>query len=214
MKKITLIATSALLLIANAACTNEEVKTATPTKIAESFPTGTNIRYIDSDSITEYYNLAKDYKEWVMKKNESLESQIKKLYAPAQRFEAECQKKAQSHGYLTEESYKADLQKYQNMMTNAAKKEQTLRRQAAEEEAQWAQQLQDSINSFIIDYNKKHKYDAILYKAAGVYFNPSLDITKEVIDGLNNRYNNVASEADTASTDTVETKANTTTPIK
>ena len=51
------------------------------------------------------------------------------------------------------------------------------------------QQLNDSIQSFIKDYNSSHHYDAILFKAAGVYFNPALDITKEVVEGLNGRYN-------------------------
>ena len=78
------------------------------------------------------------------------------------------------------------------MMINAQKQEQSLRRQANEEDVQWQKQLQDSINSFVIDYNKEKKYDAILYKAAGVYFNPSLDITNDVIEGLNARYNKVA----------------------
>ena len=49
-------------------------------------------------------------------------------------------------------------------------------------------QLTDSIESFIKEFNKTKGYDAILYKAAGVYFNPALDITDEVIKGLNARY--------------------------
>ena len=35
-------------------------------------------------------------------------------------------------------------------------------------------------------------YDAILYKNAGVFFNPALDITAEVIEGLNAAYNKSA----------------------
>ena len=53
-------------------------------------------------------------------------------------------------------------------------------------------QLNDSIEAFIKEYNKTRGYDAILYKAVGVYFNPALDITDEVIKGLNARYNKVA----------------------
>ena len=52
-------------------------------------------------------------------------------------------------------------------------------------------QLTDSIEAFIKDYNRKKGYDAILFKAAGVYFNPALDITSEIIEGLNARYNKV-----------------------
>jgi outer membrane protein len=208
MKKLALLVSSAVLMFAMMACSSKECETTVQAKQAESFPTGTNIRYIDADSITEHYNLAKDYKEWLIKKNESLEANVKSLYLAAQRFEASCQKKAQSNGYLTEESYKADVQKYQNMITNASKKEQALRRQAAEEDAQWTQQLQDSINSYIIDYNKEHKYDAILYKAAGVYFNPTLDITNDIIEGLNSRYTKVAkkNEAKVEQADSVAEK--------
>lgn len=202
MKKISLIA-SACLLLMSTACSSEGTSTEKGTqdssqvvKKADPFEAQTNIRYIDMDSITEHYNLAKDYKEWLMKKNESLEKQIRSLYASAQKFEAECQKKMQSNGYLTEAAYKADVQKLQNMAVNAQKKEQEMRRQAAQEDAQWTRQLQDSINSFVIDYNKEKKYDAILLKAAGVYFNPSLEITKDIIEGLNARYNNVAPKKD------------------
>lgn len=206
MKKISLLASSILLLFAFSACSNEDKNDAAQAKQAEAFPTGTNFRYIDMDSITEHYNLAKDYKEWLIKKNESLEKQVRSLYASVQRFEAECQKKAQANGYLTEASYKADLQKYQNMATNAAKKEQELRRQASEEDSQWTQKLQDSINSYVIDYNAEFKYDAILFKNAGIFFNPSLDVTKDIIDGLNARYNRISTSDDSEKVDSTKTK--------
>ncbi len=48
--------------------------------------------------------------------------------------------------------------------------------------------LMDSINNFIIEFNKERKYDAILFRDAGLYFNPALDITAEVVEGLNARY--------------------------
>ena len=46
----------------------------------------------------------------------------------------------------------------------------------------------DAIREYIVEYNKEHKYDAILFKEAGLYFNPSLDITGEVLQGLNAAY--------------------------
>ena len=49
-------------------------------------------------------------------------------------------------------------------------------------------QRQESIHNFLVDYNAEHRYDAILLRAAGIYFNPALDITDEVIKGLNARY--------------------------
>ena len=54
--------------------------------------------------------------------------------------------------------------------------------------------VNDSIRNFIADYNKDKKYDAILYYSPAVgmgsalYFNPQLDITNEIVNGLNARY--------------------------
>ena len=40
-------------------------------------------------------------------------------------------------------------------------------------------------------YNSTRGYDAILLKQAGLYFNPALDITDEIVKGLNSRYTRV-----------------------
>ena len=47
----------------------------------------------------------------------------------------------------------------------------------------------DYIDNSLIEYNKTKKYDAILDRAAGLYFNPALDITDEVVKALNEAYN-------------------------
>ena len=66
-----------------------------------------------------------------------------------------------------------------------------LSRNTENELAQQQLQLNDSIENYIKEYNKTKGYDAILFKAAGVYFNPALDITNDIISGLNARYNKV-----------------------
>ena len=53
---------------------------------------------------------------------------------------------------------------------------------------QMQRRLNDSINNFILDYNAVHGYDAILLSEAGVYFKPELNISAEVIEGLNARF--------------------------
>ena len=99
-----------------------------------------------------------------------------------------------SNGYLSEESYNADMAKYNKMQQDAAVYIDNLQRTTEQELAQQQLQLNDSVENFIKQYNKTKGYDAILFKAAGVYFNPDLDITKEIIDGLNARYNKVATK--------------------
>ncbi len=154
--------------------------------------TALNIRYIDSDSLLANYNLAKDVQEATMRAVSRIDNARQSKANEIQKFAAQVQQKAQSNGYLTEQSYNADMQKLQKMQQDAENYLAGLSRNADNELAQQQIQLSDSIESFIRDYNKTHGYDAILYKNAGVYFNPALDITAEVIKGLNARYTKTA----------------------
>jgi len=150
-----------------------------------------NIRYIDGDSIAANYNLAKDFKEASIRTMNKLENAQRAKAAEIQKFATQVEEKVRSNGYLSEASYNADVQKLNKMQSDAQAYLATLQRNAEQELAQQQMQLNDSIESFIKDYNAVHGYDAILFKNAGVFFNPALDITGEVIEGLNARYNKV-----------------------
>ena len=150
-----------------------------------------NIRYIDGDSIAASYNLAKDFKEASIRTMSKLENAQRAKAAEIQKFAAQVEEKVRSNGYLSEASYNADVQKLNKMQQDAQAYLATLERNAQEEIVRQQLQLNDSIESFIKDYNATHGYDAILFKNAGVYFNPALEITGDVIEGLNARYNKV-----------------------
>ena len=64
-----------------------------------------------------------------------------------------------------------------------------LQRTTEAEIAQQQVQLMDSIRNYVKIYNEDKHYDAILLKSAGLYFDESLDVTKEILEGLNARYN-------------------------
>ena len=59
------------------------------------------------------------------------------------------------------------------------------------EVAQNTQQLTDSITNFMTEYAKQRGYTMILRKPATFYIDPALDVTDDVIKGLNKRYNKV-----------------------
>lgn len=151
-----------------------------------------NIRYIDGDSVTANYNYAKDLKELAVKAYSKLESAQQSRENDITTFGKSIDSKMKTNGYLSEESYKADVAKFQKMQADAQNYLAGLQRNTEMELAQQQQQLNDSIEAFIKDYNKAKGYDAILFKAAGVYFNPALDITNEVVKGLNERYTKVS----------------------
>lgn len=151
-------------------------------------PTALNIRYIDLDSITANYNLVKDYNEINIKTMSRLDNAQRAKQAELQKRANEIQNKLKNNGYISEATYNADMQKFQQQQRDAEIYLGNLQQQAQQDALDQSQALNDSLNNYIEIYMKSHNYDAILLRAAGVYFNPALDITKEIVDGLNQRY--------------------------
>ena len=121
----------------------------------------------------------------------NLESEAKRHQNSLQSFAANVEKKRQNNGYLTEASFNADMQQYNDMQNKAQKAVANLQSNFETAAITAQKTVNDSIEAFIRDYNKEKGYDAIFMKGATLYFNPVLDITQEVIEGLNARYNKV-----------------------
>ncbi len=196
MKNFALCAKSLMLIFAlfAASCTNsnDSANSSAPTATADQPVAMINIRYIDADSIAAHYNLAKDFKEAQMRQVSKIDNAQRSRGAEIQKLANQIQQKINSNGYLSQESFNSDQELLNKKNTEAQNYLASLQREAEQEMIQQQMQLNDSIEAFIKEYNKTRGYDAILYKAVGVYFNPALDITDEVIKGLNARYNKVA----------------------
>lgn len=183
------------LIITMGACNQQENKDkkkdtnnpAAPAKANEQL----TIRYIDEDSVVQNYNLAKDFNELAIRLQNEMDQASKRYSDQLGNFENSMKQKYQNNQY-NENSYNADMQKYQQMQQNAQNEMAKLQQNNANQLQQSQKQVNDSIENFLKDYAKKNNYDLILRKAATFYVNPSLDVTDEVIEGLNKRYTKVA----------------------
>lgn len=179
--------------VSSASCSSDKEEKAAPAKkeakaTSENLP---NYRYVDPDTILAKYNLAKDYSEEMTRMQDNLDAETKRHETSLQSFASQIQNKAQNNGYLTQESFDSDQQKLASMQANAQKSVGNMQQKYAEAAMKAQQAVNDSIIAFIEEYNKKHGYDAIFNKQAAFHFNPELDITDEVLEGLNARYNKV-----------------------
>ena len=104
------------------------------------------------------------------------------------------QQKYQNNQYLTEEAFNADQAKLQKMQADAESYLANLQQSIANELNQSQIQLLDSIDNFLKDYAKKKGFDMVLRKSATLFIDEKYDVTKEVIEGLNKRYNKVGSK--------------------
>lgn len=150
-----------------------------------------NYRYVDLDSVLSNYNLAKDYNEEMLRMQSNMQNEVKRHENSLQSLATTMQNKIQNNGYLSEASYQADQKQYADMQNKAQKAVATLQNNLESTALIAQKNVNDSIEAFIREYNLSKGYDAIFFKAATLYINPALDITNEVIEGLNARYNKV-----------------------
>lgn len=177
-----------------ASCGNKESnKAATETKIANIIAKADsmlpNYRFVDIDTVFVYYNLAKDYNDEMLRLQANYENEVKRHQNSIQSFATNVEKKRQNNGYLSEQSLNADIQQLGTMQDNAQKAIANLQNNLLAADQQGRQTVTDSILAFINEYNMTKGYDAIFLKGVTLCSNPALDITKEVIEGLNARYN-------------------------
>ena len=149
------------------------------------------IRYIDEDSIMANYNLAKDINEAMLRRQNQYDAAQKQRGSDINKFGNAMQQKYQNNQYLTEEAFNADQAKLQKMQADAESYLANLQQSIANELEQSQIQLLDSIDNFLKDYAKKKGFDMVLRKSATLYIDEKYDVTKEVIEGLNKRYNKV-----------------------
>lgn len=189
MKKLAIVG-SALFVFASmlisTSCNNQNETLSAASNGNDS--TALSIRYIDLDSVTANYDLVKDFNEVTLRTQANLNSAVQAKQQEIQYKAGEIDRKLRNHGYISEQMAQEDYQKLQQQQQKAEAYINNLQMKAQQEQLDQQMAFLDSLNNFIADYVKTHPYDAILFKNAGVYMNPKLDITKEVVAGLNARY--------------------------
>lgn len=195
MKKNSIAAKSLIALLAAGmiSCANGENKdtaaTSTPETSTDSAATpALSIRYVDIDSVMASYTLSKEIDEQGRKLMLDYQRMENQKSNELQNLAAQIEQKRNNNGYLSQESFDADVQNAQRKQNEAAKILGAHQEKINKQMAEFNRQLTDSIQNFIKDYNATRNYDAILYRGSGLYFNPALDITDEIIAGLNARY--------------------------
>lgn len=188
MKKLKLVRTG--LMAASAAmlmaCNGQKAETAAPAAAASG---DLKIAYVEIDSLMSQYQFCKDYTLLLTRKGENaratLNQKAKNLEADAQDF----QRKLQNNAYTQERA-----QQENNRLVKAQQDLQELQERLAmeldQETASYNNALRDSLQSFLKAFNKDKGFKMILSKAGDnmLLADPAMDITKEVVEGLNKAY--------------------------
>ncbi|MCM1319319.1 MAG: OmpH family outer membrane protein [Muribaculaceae bacterium] len=199
MKKLFTALCIAILSIGfcTTACSNADSKddkaqssTKAKPKPSKNAQTGNlpNYRYVDSDTLLAKYNLAKDYQEEMLRQQNAYENTARQRQSAIESLMKKYDQQMKN-GQMNEASYNAAMQDLQSRQAAAEKELSQLQVNMQNQMLEAQKIVNDSIMNFVQEYNESFGYDAILMKAATLYIDPALDITDEILEGLNARYN-------------------------
>ena len=149
-----------------------------------------DIVYIDLDRILMDYDMANDLRSVVETKVQNIQAEVtrrgKKLENDVKSFQEKLDK-----GLMTRSVAEAQGQKLQQQELEfnnyAAQKQQEIN----EEQVVMMNQLGDAIQTFLTKYNEEKQYAMIITNSGGapvISADPALDITDDVLAGLNEEY--------------------------
>ena len=149
-----------------------------------------DIVYVDLDRILSEYDMANDLRSVVETKVQNIQAEVtrrgKKLENDVKAFQEKIDK-----GLLTRTNAEIQGQKLQQQEIDfnnyAAQKQQEIN----EEQMVMMNQLGDAIQTYITKYNEEKQYAMIFTNSGGapiITANPALDITDDVLAGLNEEY--------------------------
>lgn len=202
MKK-TIFGLGAMLLLMAASCGGSGDKKApagSKNATATAVPTPgamPNYRFINFDSLCAKYNLAIDFTEQMMRLQNNYDSEVKRQSSSISSKEQSLQKKYESLANSRvplpseQEAFEKEMQIYQNMQVQAQQSVTKLQLEIEKTAAENLNTIMDSVQRFLGSYAPAHGYDAVLFSSNAPYYNPALDVTDEVVEGLNARYNKI-----------------------
>lgn len=194
MKKKNVIVNGLLALAVMTAFTQCDNNKGTTTNTGNAAPTGgvseLKIAYVEIDSLLTQYNFCKDLNEAMMRKQENVNATLNEKMKALDNEVREFERKYNNHVFTPERAQQKQA-RLLKMRQDLEAQHQRLMAELQQENDKNSMQLRDSINSFLKEYNKTKGYSLIISNTGAdnlLYADPSLNITKEIIEGLNKRY--------------------------
>ncbi len=149
------------------------------------------IAYINIDSLLLHYQFAKDANESLIKKQEDSRLTINTKARQLQVEMAEFQHKLENNAFLSRDRAEQEQTRLQKKQQDLQALDGDLSKQLVQIQQKMSEQLRDTINAFMKQFNKDHKYQMILSNTSSdnvLYAEKGYDITAEVTKLLNERF--------------------------
>ena len=148
------------------------------------------IAYVDLDSIQENYNYYKEKMDEFERKKETADRDLNNAF---QKIENERIAFVQKGNAITQVEAENFQREYTRKMQNLENQKKSLENNIQSEGVKTMEELKKKINEFLTEYNKEKGYSYIFSYSSTInilfYKDTALNITSEVVSGLNDAYN-------------------------
>ena len=193
MKKTLIVLGAAALVALASSCNQNQAAAPEATAAKDSVAVAGSIVYFNMDQVMDGYDMANDLNSVFETKTSGIQAEIdrrgKKLEKDATDFQNKVDK-----GLLTTSVAQAQYQKLQQQQQEYQQYVVRKQQEMAEEQQVMMNQIANAIAEYVAEYNATHQYALILTTAGGVLStpvvtgDPSLDITEDLLAGLNAAY--------------------------
>lgn len=189
MKRRTFITIAAALLLLGATSCNNTSKQNPEATAPVAIEGGLKVAYIDTDTLLAKYQYAIDLEKQLA---DYTEQQRRYGQQQVETFQKDYNNYLQNGSTMTltqQQAKEAELKQRAEKMQTL---EQELMAKIAEKQSAETAKIMNAIYAYVREYNAANQqFDLILTKQATLYINPAMDITNEIVAGLNEEYKNL-----------------------
>jgi outer membrane protein len=148
---------------------------------------GNKVAYLDLDSLENNYEYYKKIKAEFDHKQTTSNDEITELQ---KRYQARAMQLQQKGPTMSQQDQESALKEINQMQQNLQAKKQSLDNELFNYNSKMKEDILNRIQNFLKEYNKDGRYDYIFSYEPGFMFykDTALNITKDVVTGLNNEY--------------------------
>lgn len=185
----------ALIALATVSCnqkspTQQVKQNGLPKSETTTNATTSSVAVVDIDTLADKCNYCKDGQKALEAKKNALTKQFNAKTQSLQNAVINFQKKAQAGQFTSQQEAQKQQAALQKQQQDLQVFQERIERDLAKAQQEYQDKLRKDLNTFLKEYNKDGRFKVIISKSGDnvLYADPSVDITNDVIEGLNKSY--------------------------
>ena len=173
-------------------CTDNKSDNTANTPAIVGGPVNMKIGYVEIDSLLTKYRFWNDLNEIIIQKEENIRTTLNERAKELDAEMREFQRKLENNGFASRERAEQENLRISKKQRDLQQLQEKLTNELQTENQKNSLQLRDSINSFLKVFNKDKGYSLIISNTGFdnlLYADKAFNITDEIVEGLNARYN-------------------------